>query len=63
MYYDMQFNGYDYPVVRGSKREKMIRKAQLANRHGLFDQGIHWHLEGIMSPGCARAHKAGVRYV
>ena len=63
MYYDMKFNGYEYPVVRGSRREKMMRKAQLGNRHGLFDQAIHWHLEGIKSPGCALAHKAGVRYV
>tara|TARA_B100001094_G_scaffold253676_1_gene252184 strand:+ start:688 stop:879 length:192 start_codon:yes stop_codon:yes gene_type:complete len=62
MYYDMKFNGYEYPVVRGSKREKMIKKAQLANRHGLFEQAIAYHIEAIQSPGCALMHKAGVRH-
>ena len=62
MYYDMMFNGYEYPVVRGSKREKMMKKAQLANRHGLFDKAIAYHIEAIQSPGCALMHKAGVRH-
>ena len=62
MYYDINFNGFDYPVVRGSKRERLMQKARIASRMGLDDQAIHWHLAAIRSPGCGLAHRAGVRH-
>ena len=62
LYYTHYFNGFEYPVVNGSKRDKLIRKAIIAQRLGYDCIAHHWHLEGIRAPGCARAHRLGVRH-
>ena len=62
MYYSHKFNGFDYEVVNGSVRDRLFRKARVALTMGLMDQAYHWHIEGIRSPGCARAHRLGVRH-
>ena len=61
-YYTHEFMGFGYEVVNGSKRDKLFKKARVANMLGYSDIATHWHLEGIMSPGCAKAHRMGVRH-
>jgi hypothetical protein len=60
MYSDLQFNGYPYAVIVGSPREKLMKKALHCQSLGLYDQAIHWHLEGIKAKGCAIEHAHGV---
>jgi hypothetical protein len=62
MYYNIEFNGFEYPVVIGSQREKLMIKARIANRLGQHDTAVMYHIDAITSPGCAKAHKAGVRH-
>ena len=62
LYYTHYFNGFDYPVVNGSKRDRLMKKALLAQRLGYEDVAHHWHLEAIQAPGCAHAHRMGVRH-
>ena len=62
LYYTHYFNGFGYPVVNGSRRDRLMKKALLAQRLGYEDVAHHWHLEAIQAPGCAHAHKMGVRH-
>ena len=62
MYYTHQFMGHDYEVVNGSKRDKELRRARIAETMGFSDMAIDIHLRAMAAPGCARAHRLGVRH-
>lgn len=62
MYYMHEFMGHSYEVVNGSQRDRLFKKARVARTLGHSDMAIHWHLEGIRAPGCAAAHRLGVRH-
>ena len=62
MYYTHQFMGHGYEVVNGSKRDKELRRARIAATMGFSDMAIDIHLRAIAAPGCARAHRLGVRH-
>ena len=62
LYYTHTFMGADYEVVNGSRRDRAFKKARIARTMGNAEMSIYWHLEGIRAPGCARAHRLGVRY-
>lgn len=62
MYCNHEFMGHTYEVVNGSRRDRLFKKARIARTLGHADAAIHWHLEGIRAPGCARDHRMGVRH-
>ena len=62
LYYTHTFMGADYEVVNGSRRDHAFKKARIARTMGDADMSIYWHLVGIRSPGCAHAHRLGVRH-
>ena len=62
MYHTHKFMGHSYEVVNGSKRDKEFRFARIAETLGFTDMAIDIHLRGLRAPGCARAHRLGVRH-
>lgn len=62
MYHTHKFMGHSYEVVNGSKRDKEFRRARIAEAMGFTDMAIDIHLRGLVAPGCARAHRMGVRH-
>lgn len=62
MYYTHQFMGHGYEVVNGSQRDMCLRMARVAVTMGHLDVAIKYHLRAIAAPGCARAHRLGVRH-
>ena len=54
--------GHGYEVVNGSKRDKELKRARIAATMGFSDMAIDIHLRAIAAPGCARAHRLGVRH-
>lgn len=62
MYFTHRFMGHSYEVVNGSKRDTWFKRARIAAKMGFDDIATHYHLEGIRAPGCARAHRLGVRH-
>ena len=62
MYYTHSFMGYGYEVVNGSKRDKLFKRARMAHKLGFDDIAVSLHLRGIEAPGCANAHRMGVRH-
>lgn len=61
-YYWHEFMGYGYEVVNGSQRDKLFKRANGARRLGFDDIAISLHLRAIEAPGCAKAHRMGVRH-
>ena len=62
MYYTHEFMGHTYEVVNGSRRDRLFKRARVARTMGLGNSAIDLHLAAIMAPGCAIAHRAGVRH-
>ena len=61
-YYTHEFMGFDYEVVNGSKRDHLFKRALGYSRLGFDDIAVSLHLRAIQAPGCARAHRMGVRH-
>ena len=62
LYYTHYFNGFGYEVVNGSRRDHWLKRAHGAKRLGFDDIAIEYHLRAMAAPGCARAHRLGVRH-
>ena len=62
LYYTHTFMGADYEVVNGSRRDHWMKRAHGARRLGLDDIAIDYHLRAMSAPGCAKAHRMGVRH-
>lgn len=54
--------GFGYEVVNGSRRDHWMKRANGAKRLGFDDIAIDYHLRAMAAPGCARAHRMGVRH-
>ena len=54
--------GHGYEVVNGSQRDMCLRMARVAETMGHLDVAFKYHLRAIAAPGCARAHRLGVRH-
>lgn len=61
-YYTHEFMGFGYEVVNGSRRDHWFKRAIGASRLGFDDIAIHYHLRAMAAPGCAKAHRMGVRH-
>ena len=61
-YYTHEFMGFGYEVVNGSRRDHWFKRALGAKRLGFDDIAIDYHLRAMSAPGCAKAHRMGVRH-
>ena len=62
LYYTHTFMGFGYEVVNGSRRDHWMKRASSAKRLGFDDIAIDYHMRALNAPGCAQAHRLGVRH-